>query len=61
MISYCLKCRRKQKLKTRGLQKQNKGILMLLSKCAVCGSKKSIFIKEQKAGRIIGSLLKSLN
>ena len=56
MISYCLKCRRKQKLKTRGLQKQNKGILMLLSKCAVCGSKKSIFIKEQKAGRIIGSL-----
>ena len=29
---------------------------MVSSNCAVCGSKKSRFIKEQKAGRILSSL-----
>ena len=29
---------------------------MLLSKCAVCDSKKSKFIKEQDANRLFGSL-----
>ena len=30
--------------------------IMLLSKCAVCDSKKSKFIKEQDANRLFGSL-----
>ena len=30
---------------------------MLLSKCAVCNSKKSKFIKEQKAKGLLGNLL----
>ena len=29
---------------------------MLLSKCAICGSKKSRFMKEQEAKRILSSL-----
>ena len=29
---------------------------MLLSKCAVCDSKNSKFIKEQEAGRLLSSL-----
>ena len=29
---------------------------MLLSKCAVCGSKKSKFIKQQEACRLLSSL-----
>ena len=31
------------------LEKIKNGRIMLLSKCAVCDSKKSIFIKEQEA------------
>ena len=29
---------------------------MLLSKCAICGSKKSRFIKEQEASGVLSSL-----
>ena len=29
---------------------------MLLSKCAVCGTKKSRFVKEQEAKRLLSSL-----
>ena len=29
---------------------------MLVSKCAICGSKKSIFIKKQKTSGILSSL-----
>ena len=32
------------------------GKLMILSKCAISGSKKSKFIKKQEAKRILGSL-----
>ena len=34
---------------------------MVLSNCAVCGSKKSRFIKEQKAAGILGSLTNTLS
>ena len=29
---------------------------MILSKCAICGSKKSIFIKDQEAKRLLSNL-----
>ena len=32
---------------------------MLLSKCAVCNSKKSKFIKEQEAKRLLSDLIRS--
>ena len=45
MLSYCLKCRKKQTVKT-----------MLSTKCAVCDSKKSKFIKEQEACQLLSNL-----
>ena len=43
------------------LLKTKNGTLMLLSKCAVCGSEKSRFMKEQEAKVILISLgLKTL-
>ena len=36
--------------------KTNEGKLKLLSKCAVCDSKKKRFIKNQRADRLINSL-----
>ena len=32
------------------------GTTMILSKCAICGSKKSEFIKKQEAKRLLSSL-----
>ena len=43
MLSHCLNCRKKTKIKN---PKSRKGI-MLLSKCALCESKKMKFIKER--------------
>ena len=37
-------------------QKTKNGCIMLLSKCAVYNSKKSKFIKEQEASRLLSSL-----
>ena len=36
--------------------KTNNGKTMLLSTCAICGSKKSRFIKKQEASGILSSL-----
>ena len=46
MSSYCLKCRKNRESKNPKLAKIKNGRIMLLSKCAVCDSKKSKFIKE---------------
>ena len=42
MLSYCLKCR--------------KNTESILSTCAICGSKKSNFIKEQQAKGLLSNL-----
>ena len=42
---YCLKCRKKTEVKNPKVVR-TKNRIMLLSKCAVCNSKKSKFIKE---------------
>ena len=53
MLSYCLKCKKKKKKNTESinpkLSKTTNGRAMILSTCAICGSKKSKFIKEQEA------------
>ena len=50
MLSYyCLKCRKNTESKNVKVAKTKNGRIMLLSKCAVCNSKKSIFLKEQEA------------
>ena len=56
ILYYCLKCRKSiENKKPKVLQTKN-GKIMLLSKCTVCGSKKSKFIKEQEASALLISL-----
>ena len=56
MLSYCLKGREKTDSKNPKLVKTKNGRMMVSSNCAVCGSKKSRFIKEQGASGILSSL-----
>ena len=56
MKSYCLKCRKDtENINPRVLNTSN-GKTMILSKCAICGSKKSRFIKNQEAKGLLGNL-----
>ena len=56
MLSYCLKCKKNTKNINPRVSKTNNGRTMLLLKCAICGSKKSRFIKKQGASGILSSL-----
>ena len=49
MSSYCLKCRKKTVIKNPEVVRTKNGRIIYLSKCAVCDTKKSKFIEEQKA------------
>ena len=56
MSSYCLKCRKNAEgINPRFLKTKNDKT-MILSKCAICGSKKSRFIKNKEAGGILSNL-----
>ena len=48
MLSYCLKCRKNTKSKNANVAGPKNGGIILLSKSAVCDSKKSKFIKSKK-------------
>ena len=58
MLPYCLEslCRKIQKVETEKLQRKYPGRIMLLSKCAICSSKKSRFITEQEASGLLSRL-----
>ena len=56
MLSYCLKCKKNTESISPRLSKTNNGKTMMLSKCLICGSKKSKFIKEQQAKRLLSNL-----
>ena len=56
MLSYCLKCRKNTESKSPQAVKTKNGRIMFLSKCAVCDSKKSNFIKEQEVSGLLSSL-----
>ena len=56
MDSYCLKCKKYIKNINPQVFRTSNGKLMILSKCAICGSKKSKFIKKQEAKEILSSL-----
>ena len=45
MESYCLKCKKYTKNINPQVSSTSNGKMMILSKCAICGSKKSRFIK----------------
>ena len=56
MESYCLKCKKHTKNIDPQVSSTSNDKLMILSKCVICGSIKSRFIKKQGAKRILSSL-----
>ena len=56
MKSYCLKCRKDTENINPRVSKTSNGRTMLLSKCAMCGSKNSRFIKNQEAKGLLSNL-----
>ena len=54
MLSYCLKCRRKDS-KNQKVANTIKEKLIILAKLAVRGSRKSNFIKEREASGVLSS------
>ena len=56
MQSYCLKCKKDTESINPKISKTSNGKTMVLSKCAICGSKKSKFIKEQQAKGLLSNL-----
>ena len=56
MLTYCLKCQKDtENVDSKVIQTKN-GRTMLLSKCAICSSKKSRFMKKRETKVILGSL-----
>ena len=49
MRSYCWKCRKNTESKNPKVVRTKNERIMILSKCSVCNSKKSKFLKEQEA------------
>ena len=56
MESYCLKCRKNTENINLKVSKTSNNRIMVLSKCAICGSKKSRFIKNQEAKELLSNL-----
>ena len=56
MLSYCLNCIKNTESINPKVSKTSNGKTMALSKCVVCGSKKSKFIKDQQAKRLLSNL-----
>ena len=56
MESYCLKCKKNTENIDPEVSSTSNGRVMILSKCAICGSKKSRFIKNQEAKGLLSKL-----
>ena len=56
MKSYCLKCRKNTENINPRVLKMSNGKTMALSKCAICDSKKSRFIKNKEAKGLLSNL-----
>ena len=56
MKSYCLKCRKNTENIHPRVSKTSNGRTMVLSKRAICDSKKSRFIKNQEAKPLLSNL-----
>ena len=52
----CLKCKKNAENINPQISKTNNGKIMMLSKCALCGSKKTNFITKQEASGILTSV-----
>ena len=56
METYCLKCKKNTKNINPKIPSTSNGKSMILSKCAICGSKKLRFIKNQEAKGLLSNL-----
>ena len=56
MKFYYLKCRKDSENINPRVSNTSNGRTMILSKCAICGSKKSRFIKNQEAKGLLTNL-----
>ena len=56
MKSYCLQCKKDTENINPKVSGTSNGKAMILSKCAICGSKKSRFVKNQEAKGLLSHL-----
>ena len=56
MESYCLKCKKHTKNINPQVFSTSNGKMMILTKCAICGSRKSKFINKQEAKGLSSNL-----
>ena len=56
MESYCLKCKKYTKNIDPQVSSTSNGKVMILSKCAICNSKKSTFINRQEAKWLLSNV-----
>ena len=56
MLTHCLVCKKNSKDIDAKAMKTKNARFVLSSKCAVCGSKKSKFMKEQEAEGLLSNL-----
>ena len=56
MLSYCLKCKKNTESVNPIVSATTNGRTMILSKCAICGSSKSKFIKNEETKGLLSSL-----
>ena len=56
MLPYCLKCKKNTESINPKVLKTANGKTMMLSKCVICGSKKSKFNKKQQAKGVLSNL-----
>ena len=57
MKSYCLKCRKDTENINPGVSSTSNGRTIILSKSAICSSKKSRFMKNQHAKGLLSNLV----
>ena len=56
MKSHCLKCRKDTENMYPKVSNTSNGKAMILSKCAICGSKKLRFVKNQEVIGLLSNL-----
>ena len=56
MILYYLKCQKNTESKNPKVARTKNRRIMVLSKCVVCGSNKSKFVKQQEASGLLSNL-----
>ena len=56
MLPYCLKYKKSTESVDPKVSAITNGRTMILSKCAICGSKKTKFIKKQEAKGLLSNL-----